>query len=114
MAGFTPGPWEPQPWITSMGGKVYRVISSRSRNLSSVTVYGRRSDGAVGGQKLKGGGHAKTIASEECDANAYLIASAPDMYALLDRLNRRGGLGLGIHDEIEATLAKARGEQVSA
>jgi hypothetical protein len=107
---FTPGPWTPAPWITSLGQNVYRIIKAANRNVSSVTVYGKRSDGSTGGQKIKGGGHAKTVASAECDANAYLIAASPNLYALLDRLNRRGGLGLDVHEEIEAALAKARGE----
>lgn len=48
--------------------------------------------------------------NEENEANAHLIAAAPEMYAVLAWLNCRGGLGLDVHKSIEAALAKARGE----
>lgn len=50
--------------------------------------------------------------SEADKANAHLIASAPDMYAMLEKLS--GQLtDINAHraaDEVESLLAKARGE----
>ena len=122
-AGFTPGPWAAGPWIDSMGGHVYRVVKAANRNVSGVTVYGRRSDGTTGGQKLKGGGHARSVASEECDANANLIAAAPDLFEALllwqayDDQDEADFAQIGpmllyarAIDATRAALAKARGE----
>lgn len=46
----------------------------------------------------------------EQSSNASLIAAAPDMYALLKKLQIDGGLGVARHREIDRILAKARGE----
>ena len=46
----------------------------------------------------------------DCQANANLIACAPEMYAMLESMHNSGGLGFGVHAKIEALLAKARGE----
>jgi hypothetical protein len=43
--------------------------------------------------------------------NANLIACAPEMYAILERMHNGGGLGFGVHAKIEALLAKARGKK---
>lgn len=66
-----------------MGGHVYRVISHEGRRISSISVYGRKADGSLGGRPLKDGGSTKTVSSEECDANARLIAAAPDLLKAL-------------------------------
>jgi hypothetical protein len=44
-------------------------------------------------------------------ADADLIAAAPDMYKLLANLQIEGGLSIARHREIDRMLAKARGEQ---
>jgi hypothetical protein len=49
----------------------------------------------------------------ERQANCHLIAAAPEMYAMLDRLSSQL-TDINAHsaaNEIEALLAKARGEQ---
>ena len=46
---------------------------------------------------------------EELLANARLIAAAPDMLAVLKRLDRKGGLGLDVHEWIGAVIAQAEG-----
>ncbi|MDH2365420.1 hypothetical protein [Providencia rettgeri] len=44
-------------------------------------------------------------------ANAHLIAAAPELLALLMKLDRIGGLGLSTHKEIQSVIAKALGQQ---
>lgn len=45
------------------------------------------------------------------EANANLIAAAPELLALLMKLDRIGGLGLSTHKEIQSVIAKALGQQ---
>ena len=47
------------------------------------------------------------IQSEEGNYNALLISKAPDMLEMLQYLNRRGGLGLDIHNKIEQLIKQA-------
>lgn len=42
--------------------------------------------------------------------NAHLIASAPEMYKALIRVQQEGGLSVARHKSISKLLAKARGE----
>lgn len=51
-------------------------------------------------------GSASTNNSQE---NARLVAAAPSMLELLHWLNRKGGLGLDVHERIHAAIAKATG-----
>lgn len=43
----------------------------------------------------------------EHQANALLISKAPEMLEMLEYLNRRGGLGLDIHNKIEQLIKQA-------
>ena len=79
---FTPGPWAPE------GPNVY--VS----NYELASCHDRCEQGDP----------------RRAEANARLIAAAPDLYITLDVLNRNGGLGSKIHEEIERVLAQARGE----
>ena len=45
------------------------------------------------------------------DANAHLIAAAPEMLALLMKLDKIGGLGLSTHKDIQSVITKALGQQ---
>jgi hypothetical protein len=47
------------------------------------------------------------IRAEELEANARLIAAAPEMFELLNWLNSRGGLGLDVHGYIDKVIRKA-------
>lgn len=52
---------------------------------------------------------------KEMEANAHLIAAAPEMYDLLNSIDFDDGaienaLGVGFKESLEALLAKARGE----
>ena len=44
-------------------------------------------------------------------ANAHLIAAAPEMLALLMKLDKIGGLGLSTHKDIQSVITKALGQQ---
>ncbi|MGX8949439.1 hypothetical protein ACWWJK_18200 [Providencia stuartii] len=56
-------------------------------------------------------GASKDIGIETKQANAHLIAAAPELLALLMKLDRIGGLGLSTHKEIQSVIAKALGQQ---
>lgn len=103
-AGFTPGPWG---------------------FARGVNEYGREG-GPILGSITKGGTwHLAVLPSDlgpEGEANAHLIAAAPDLYEALDKVRERldwGGHTDGqpdcpscaLHSLVCAALAKARGEQ---
>lgn len=50
-----------------------------------------------------------TTANQKADS--HLIAAAPELLALLMKLDRIGGLGLSTHKEIQSVIAKALGQQ---
>jgi hypothetical protein len=43
-------------------------------------------------------------------ANAHLVSAAPEMYAMLESLAEDYGFSHPVHKDIQALLAKARGE----
>lgn len=45
------------------------------------------------------------------EEDARLISAAPELLALLMKLDRIGGLGLSTHKEIQSVIAKALGQQ---
>jgi hypothetical protein len=51
-----------------------------------------------------------TYRADLTKANAQLIAAAPDMLEFLQALNRIGGLGLNVHRQLDALIAKVTGE----
>jgi len=91
-AKFTKGEWT----VNDEGGLI--EINSMSGTVG--TVWGFDPD------------HTGCNISEESHCNAHLIAAAPDMYAMLEKLS--GQLtDINAHraaDEVEMLLAKARGE----
>ncbi len=86
---FTPGPWDNNKWnshehqISALGGTVALVSHSHS-----------------------------LISEDSADANAHLIAAAPEMYAALSKAKVYiGDCGLpDLIEEVAAALKKARGE----
>lgn len=71
---FTPGPWEANTFL---------VVAPKSHDSMS-RMYGGKSichTGCVGNSS-----------TTECEANARLIAAAPDMYAVLKKLASHRGL----------------------
>lgn len=99
---FTPGPWEAD---CRMGVFVVRREGDKLQCLSEASddsiVYQR-------GWGMKGSNYC--YLTDEQEANAYLIAAAPEMHEILNILNELGGLGHEKHDMIERVLKKARGE----
>ena len=47
------------------------------------------------------------VSVEEGKANALLISKAPEMLEMLQWLNRKGGLGLDVHEQIEQLIKQA-------
>ena len=47
------------------------------------------------------------IENKEGQYNALLISKAPEMLEMLQYLNRRGGLGLDIHNKIEQLIKQS-------
>jgi hypothetical protein len=82
MSEFTPGPWR-YWWEEGYVGE----ITSASGNL-------------VAG-----------FDTEPNEADARLIAAAPELLGALMMLDIRGGLGLQTHEYIRAIITKATGEQ---
>jgi hypothetical protein len=100
MAGetkFTPGPWFHQGDDEDAGGLPVILIESVDSAICEV----RAND--------EGASEEDCIIGEQTNANAHLIAAAPDMYAALQVVS-----GLDIHHEalrmVDAALRKARGE----
>ena len=87
---FTPGPWD------------VGVHELKFGDVDSVDIY---ADEAISGFKLP----AVTFGGN-CEANAHLIAAAPDMYNLLSTIMEIYDGRSTLSGEIEAVLAKARGE----
>jgi hypothetical protein len=77
----TPGPWAvyPKKWTGA-------EVRSRSRYGVSVAWCGTNSARHVDGSH--------SISSDEAEANARLIAAAPEMFALLSRLDDPDALAL--------------------
>jgi hypothetical protein len=96
----TPGPWELDR-CREQGREVWQ-IGAREGDTAVVTVSGYT--GCINGPGLR---HMDTA---ENDANARLIASAPDLLEALKSLSHDGfGRVLGDWPAIEAAIAKAEG-----
>ena len=92
VSAFTPGPWEPIP----KGESSCKTVWCK-RHLIAEVASGDWSD------------NHQAIDRSVAAANANLIAAAPDMYEILEKLHRLGGLGYQKHDWIVAVLNKADG-----
>lgn len=79
----TPGPWIAKGWSHEHGVS----LVMKDSHLIAGAYYLGGTDPAL--------------------ANATLIAAAPDMLSLLRWLDRKGGLGHDVHDQIEKVIAKA-------
>ncbi len=98
---FTPG-----PWYMTKSGRLLRV--GKSRKCSGVVLAGIHKFGNLGGAVVEG----------TPEANAHLIAAAPEMYAALEWAARNADESEAGRDDawyagLEnclAVLAKARGE----
>ena len=52
----------------------------------------------------------RTVASMEPEVDPSLIASAPDMFELLERLEEEGSIPQELCEEIQMVLSRARGD----
>jgi hypothetical protein len=88
---YTPGPWVVDPAVRQ-----------------GFTVYAPKEGFIVGTQDEEG-----RYGAIESEANARLIAAAPDLLALAERIARlpEHGHYLALIDEARATIAKATGEK---
>jgi hypothetical protein len=82
MSEFTPGPW--RYWWEE--GYVGEIISASGKLVAGFDT-------------------------EPNEADARLIAAAPELLGALMMLDIRGGLGLQTHEYIRSIITKATGEQ---
>lgn len=57
--------------------------------------------------EMNGQGPDGKYSSATTQANADLIAAAPEMLELLEWLDHKGGLGLDVHERLKTVVAKA-------
>lgn len=89
MTDFTPGPWQWSPWLKN-GGKFLRHPGSDGYLPEGILYISRP--------------------SQPTDANANLIAAAPQLYEALETVVKRFGTNIPEWLEAEAALAAARGD----
>lgn len=93
MSDHTPGPWEIR---RSTKGYAYAIRAPNGKRVKDVTRWA-----AISVPSLPEG-----------EANARLIAAAPEMLTILQWLNTKGGLGYDVHDRLHAIIAKATGNGI--
>lgn len=93
----------PGPWVLgeSSGGRHFRAVNAREHSELATVVWVMEDDDMEGAQ------------SPECEANANLIAAAPE---LLDALHAIAGGSVqrvsdDLHRAARAAIAKAKGEE---
>ena len=100
---FTKGPWE---WVVDRNtGGFYGLYAG-----DHPVVYPQRCNEGDEGLAWFSTDESYYGETALTEANAALIACAPEMYGLLSKLQIEGGLGTARHREIDRLLAKARGE----
>ena len=102
-AKFTKGDWvvinkEPRMLDQNPINNSIKMPSSQK------TKYGACMYAAIGGFSIE-------TQRVEVEANAHLIAVAPEMYKALIQIQQEGGLSVARHKSISRLLAKARGEK---
>ena len=96
-AKFTKGPWTIES--DDLERECYRSISGKGHGALADVVWQMEDD--------KNTGHR----SPKCEANAHLIAAAPELYEALASIeNDDGSIPASIWEMRNAALAKARGE----
>ncbi|MEQ5572503.1 hypothetical protein ABN306_06715 [Providencia huaxiensis] len=101
----------PAPWVCMNGADVFTELNATNASgiKSDKTDGWQIADCSVG--KTCVDGEYVEMSAREQIANAHLIAAAPELLALLMKLDRIGGLGLSTHKEIQSVIAKALGQQ---
>ena len=93
MSGFTPGPWMAGINWVCPGELKGAFVKSNNTTIADVSAV-------------------KVKSQKVCEANARLIAAAPDMYALLEETLGHvdeWNFPVDLRGRIEAALKKARG-----
>ena len=92
MSNHTPGPWE----IKRHFDPGYKFISAPKHSHLAQVVWCMEDEGR----------------SPECEANAYLIAAAPELLEALDKIIGLAKVGRMVHviNTAKAAIAKAKGE----
>jgi hypothetical protein len=82
-AQHTKGPWKVGENVSSDARLVYILIESKAGNVATSGVYGKKPNGETSGEKYKDRWgterHKPSISAAEAEANARLIAAAPDL-----------------------------------
>ncbi len=115
-AKHTPGPWATER-VTSLDSLVYCRVGpaselAKSRSVAYAGTYGKLPDGSTSPIRLS---------EAECEANARLIAAAPELlealeearfelWRALDHLHVLVPEDTSAMQKIDAALAKARGQ----
>jgi hypothetical protein len=124
---FTPAPWvaiypESRHMYNGSDLSTYEICTEKTRSeLKAVGFTHYREDRHSVDNITIAQAYWRDMSDEEAKANANLIACAPEMYAMLELIasaqKKHYGDGMGLHiamitiaKEIEALLAKARGE----
>jgi hypothetical protein len=104
MMGFTKGPWRVDETIALGAYGVWTDYATHPGD-----------DGRGYGSQICSvyPSNQSDVPREERDANAHLIAAAPDLYVACKMLEDDPGLTDSANDVIKFALAKARGEQVA-
>ena len=93
LAGFTKGIWSQSHRKQSSGMYITQVYDDKGQSICDLNWHAVE--------------EASGVTTTDREANAQLIAVAPEMYKMLDDLAN----GRGTDYPIEQLLAKARGEQ---
>lgn len=105
---FTPGPWAANCY--DVGGD--RPVGDSGVRFWSISPNAEHYRGDVA--SCHSAEHIGGITLTERDANAHLIAAAPDLYESLTEcralLDGEGGMSVGVRERADTALAKARGE----
>src|SRR5690606_37681021 len=109
---MTKAKWTPGPWEAKNGTDVFTTLgAANSEGIEAAHNDGWHvADCAAGWTFIEGGGTAD-LSFEERQANAHLIAAAPDLYEALASIeNDDGSIPEAIWKMRNDALAKARGE----
>ena len=114
MSKATPGPWQ---WVDAKNDEVWNDGSLVSASLRTVEKFGKSETVERDGKHYTSFALPKFIIDCECiggddetDANARLIAAAPELLAVAQKIKAHGTISSTWYDELEAAIAKATGE----
>lgn len=118
-AKFTKG-----PWVAICPEQRLLVGESKEHDITSYEVMSEKTRGELASEGAKhyrkdkdnvdnisiANAYWRDMSDEEAKANASLIACAPEMYEMLDKILNSAQPASDFYAEADALLAKARGE----